>query len=139
MRVFLTLPTKSILEKFNLQKTSSEKAFHKCAKKFFLKFESIQIRNTGVMDYSKKKTLGGHVLRRISTTCQSARMTRRRDESDVIFCFSYSAPDVKRGHQAFFFLKIHDFRISHLNNFKIHESSLMSICKNWQLVFWRDR
>ena len=49
----------------------------------------IGIRNTGVVDYLKKKTIGSRVSCRASKTCQNARMARRGDESDVSALFQF--------------------------------------------------
>ena len=61
VRVFLTLPTKSVWKSLIYKKTSSGKVVDICTKKFLRKFEIIRMRNTGVMDYLKKKTLGAIV------------------------------------------------------------------------------
>ena len=81
--------------------------------KFYRKFEIIKMKNTEVMNYYKKK-LGRRVSYRASSTCQSTRMTRR-DESDVIFCFSFST---RHAITERIFLIIHNTRIFHLNNLK---------------------
>ena len=51
------------------------------------------------MDCYKKK-LGRRVSHRALSKCQSSRVTRREDESDVIFCFSFSTRHAN--HRAYF-------------------------------------
>ena len=123
VRVFLTLPIKSVWDK----KTSSGKVVHICTRKFHRKFEIIKMKNTGVMDYYKKSSV---VASRIGhrASCESARMTRRGDESDVMFCFSFST---RHAITERIFLIIHNFRIFHLNNLKFLVKLLCTYMKNF--------
>ena len=70
--VSLTFPTKSIGESLTYKELPVRKFFIFVQRSFFTKFAIIRMRNTGVMDYQKKE-LGGHVSRRASSTCQTAR------------------------------------------------------------------
>ena len=100
-----------------------------CIKKFFPKFEIIRMRNTGVMDYWGKK-LGGHVSRRPSSTCQSARRTRRGDETDVSVCLGCSHRDAATER---IFLIIHNSRTFHPNNLKFWDNLLCTYMNNFPI------
>ena len=98
VRVFLAFPTKSIGGCFKYQELLVRKLFifevvH--SKKFFPKFEIMRMGNTGLLE----KKLGGHVSRQASSTCQSARWTRRGDGSDVSLVFWML--DSRRSHRAY--------------------------------------
>ena len=82
---------------FDVSRTFSEKIVHICIKNFFPKIEIIRMGNTGLLE----KKIGGHVSRQASpSTCQSARRTRRGDESDVSLLFWMV--DSRRSHRAYF-------------------------------------
>ena len=63
-----------------------------------------------------------------SSTCQSARMTRRGDESDVIFCFSCS---MRHAITERIFLIIYSSRFFHPNNLKFWETLLCTYMNNF--------
>ena len=65
---------------------------------------------------------------KLSSTCQCARMMRRGDESDVIFCFSFST---RHAITERIFLIIHNFRIFHLNNLKFSVKLLCTYMNNF--------
>ena len=71
-----------------------------------------------------------YIIISATSTCQSATMTKKGDESDVFlfFCFSFSTRHAITEH---IFLIIHNFRIFHLNNLKFPVKLLCTYMNNF--------